>query len=59
MIFPTLDWHLTSRIQALCEATEDWIREMSVSDLLRGRKQPFYNVLALDGTQRCMSKVFS
>ncbi|XP_001601019.1 F-box only protein 21 [Nasonia vitripennis] len=35
-----------------CEATPEWINEMGVEELSGGRKQPFYNVFAEDGSSR-------
>ena len=35
-----------------CEATRDWIKQMGVDRLPNKDKQPFYNVLVSDGTNR-------
>ncbi|GAA6044201.1 hypothetical protein JCM8097_004667 [Rhodosporidiobolus ruineniae] len=35
-----------------CEASEQWIRQMQVDRLPRGRDQPFYHVLVSDGSSR-------
>ncbi|KAG8717550.1 hypothetical protein FRC09_014101 [Ceratobasidium sp. 395] len=39
-----------------CAATEQWIREAEVDTLPRGRMQPFYNVLAADGSSRYVAE---
>jgi F-box protein 21 len=36
-----------------CAANEEWVRDAGVDLLPRGRKQPFYTVLAADGSSRC------
>ncbi|KAG1813318.1 uncharacterized protein BJ212DRAFT_1367790 [Suillus subaureus] len=36
-----------------CAAAEDWIREMGVDSLSRGRHQPFYHALTQSGSSRC------
>lgn len=35
-----------------CEATPDWMNEMGINELLNGPNQPFYNLLADDGSIR-------
>ena len=35
-----------------CQATEQWIRQMGVDRLPKGRHQPFYRVWASDGSDR-------
>ncbi|KAE9398440.1 hypothetical protein BT96DRAFT_965914 [Gymnopus androsaceus JB14] len=37
-----------SFFQPVCEASEDWIKEMKVSELPRGKDQPFYSVVCLN-----------
>ncbi|KAM0753216.1 hypothetical protein T439DRAFT_323851 [Meredithblackwellia eburnea MCA 4105] len=34
-----------------CEASENWIQQMNVDSLPRGRNQPFYHVLCSDGSK--------
>ncbi|KAG9119813.1 hypothetical protein FRC07_004968 [Ceratobasidium sp. 392] len=41
---------------AECAASEEWMREAGVDELPRGRKQPFYNVLAADGSFRYVAE---
>jgi F-box protein 21 len=36
-----------------CAAGDEWILEARVYELSRGREQPFYTVLAADGSSRC------
>lgn len=44
-----------------CSATEEWIEQMNVDELPRGRDQPFYHVLCdqESAPQRCTSFCFS
>ncbi|KAG1757181.1 YccV-like-domain-containing protein [Suillus lakei] len=39
-----------------CAATEDWIREMGVDSLSRGRHQPFYHALTQSGSSRYVAE---
>ncbi|KAL9057844.1 MAG: hypothetical protein Q9162_002074 [Coniocarpon cinnabarinum] len=39
-----------------CSSHEEWIRQMHVDDLPRGRHQPFYNVLDTHGGQRYVAE---
>jgi len=39
-----------------CEQPEQWMREMGVDSLSRGRHQPFYTVFAMDGTVRYVAE---
>ncbi|KZO97313.1 hypothetical protein CALVIDRAFT_563107 [Calocera viscosa TUFC12733] len=39
-----------------CEQPEQWMREMGVDTLTRGRHQPFYTVFAMDGTVRYVAE---
>ncbi|TFK36986.1 hypothetical protein BDQ12DRAFT_736713 [Crucibulum laeve] len=39
-----------------CTATYEWIQQMKVDTLPRGREQPFYNVLSVDGSQRYVAE---
>ncbi|KAG2155562.1 YccV-like-domain-containing protein [Suillus clintonianus] len=39
-----------------CAATEDWIREMGVDSLSRGRHQPFYHALTQNGSSRYVAE---
>ncbi|KZT51954.1 hypothetical protein CALCODRAFT_487495 [Calocera cornea HHB12733] len=39
-----------------CEQPEQWMREMGVDTLSRGRHQPFYTVFAMDGTVRYVAE---
>ncbi|EIW87019.1 YccV-like-domain-containing protein [Coniophora puteana RWD-64-598 SS2] len=41
---------------AKCMATEQWIVQMGVDMLSRGRHQPFYNVLTQNGSQRYVAE---
>ncbi|KAG2156620.1 YccV-like-domain-containing protein [Suillus bovinus] len=39
-----------------CAAAEDWIREMGVDSLSRGRHQPFYHALTQSGSERYVAE---
>lgn len=39
-----------------CAAAEDWIREMGVNSLSRGRHQPFYHALTQNGSTRYVAE---
>lgn len=39
-----------------CAAAEDWIREMGVDSLSRGRHQPFYHALTQSGSSRYVAE---
>ncbi|KAG1754890.1 YccV-like-domain-containing protein [Suillus paluster] len=41
---------------ASCVATEDWVREMGVDSLPRGRHQPFYHALTQNGSSRYVAE---
>ncbi|TFK77364.1 YccV-like-domain-containing protein [Pluteus cervinus] len=45
-----LDWDIA------CSASEDWMMQMKVDALPRGRNQPFYHCVAADGSQRYVAE---
>lgn len=40
----------------ICNASPSWIHEMGVENLMKKDRQPFYNVLAQDGSVRYVAQ---
>ncbi|KAJ3750747.1 Hemimethylated DNA-binding protein YccV like-domain-containing protein [Lentinula detonsa] len=59
MLFEHRRYNYTALItgwDSVCQASESWIREMKVSDLPRGREQPFYHVVCMDSSSRYVAE---